>query len=275
MKKTKFKFLFLVLIAAFVSSCGSNKNIAYFQDIEKYGRNFKSTSYYEHEPEIKPNDQLLITVSAPALYQQKIAQFNLPTLTYLTPGETSITPTTSFQTYYVDKEGFINFPVFGKLKLAGMTKSQAKDYMEKRVDDYVAEEAIVSLQIVSFKISVHGEVFKPGMIEMTNDKVSVLDALGAAGGMTVFGDRTKVLLIRDNNGTIEHHRFNLTQMDIFNSPYFYLHQNDILFVEPTKSRMQDNEYGVADNYKLTRASLIISAVSSITTIIALVLFGNR
>jgi polysaccharide export outer membrane protein len=271
MMKIKFEFIFIIVIPVFVSSCGSSKNTAYFQDIEKYGQTFKSTDYYKNEPVIKPNDQLLITVSAPTLFQEKVAQFNLPASTYLTPGETTATPVTSFQTYCVDEEGTVNFPVLGKLKLAGMTKSQAKDYMEKRIAGYIDEGAIVNLQITSFNISVHGEVFKPGIVEMTNDKVSILDALGAAGGITIFGDRTKVLLIRDNNGTIEHHRFDLTQSDIFNSPYFYLHQNDMLFVEPSRSRMQDSEYGVADNYKLTRMSLIITAISTLSTIMALLL----
>ncbi|MDR0836406.1 MAG: polysaccharide biosynthesis/export family protein [Tannerella sp.] len=275
MMKIKFEFFFIIVMAVFISSCGSTKDIAYFQDLEKYGQDFKSTDYYKHEPKIKPNDQLLITVAAPTLYQEKVAQFNLPVSTYLTSGETTITPTTSFQTYYVDKEGIINFPVLGELKLAGMTKSQARDFIKKRIDEYVNEEVIVNLQIVSFNISVHGEVFKPGTIELTNDKISILDALGAAGGITVFGDRTKVLLVRDNNGTIEHCRLDLTQSDVFNSPYFYLHQNDMLFVEPTKSRMQDSEYGVSDNFKLSRVSVIVSAISGITTIIALIIFRGK
>jgi polysaccharide export outer membrane protein len=273
--KRKFKFLFMVVIVVFLSSCGSNKNTIYFQDIEKHGQDFKSTGYYKYEPVIKPNDQLMINVSAPTLYQEKVAQFNLPVSNYLMPGETTLASTPSLPTYYVDKEGFIDFPVLGKLKVAGMTKSRARDYMEKRIADYIKEGAIVNLQITSFNISVHGEVFKPGPIKVTNDKISVLDALGAAGGITVYGDKTKVLLIRDNNGSIEYQRFDLTQSDIFNSPYFYLHQNDMLFVESTKGRMQDSEYGLADNYKLNRVSVIVSAISSITTIIALLVVNKK
>jgi polysaccharide export outer membrane protein len=275
MKNIKVKFLFMAVIAALLSSCASNKSTLYFRDMEKYGQNFKSTDYYSHEPVIKPNDQLMITVSAPALYQEKVAQFNLPVSSFLTPGETAVTPTASFLTYYVDKEGTINFPVLGKLKLAGMTKSEAKDYMERRVADYISEGAIVNLEITSFNISVHGEVFNPGPVKLTNDRTSVLDALGAAGGITDYGDRTNVLLVRDNNGTIEHCRFDLTQADIFNSPYFYLHQNDMLFVESTKVRMQDTEYGVADNYKLNRVSLFVSTVSTIATIVALLVVNKK
>ncbi|MDR2385840.1 MAG: polysaccharide biosynthesis/export family protein [Tannerella sp.] len=275
MKKIKFKYLFMVAIAAFLSSCGSNKNIAYFQDIEKYGQNFKSADYYKYEPVIKSNDQLRITVSAPALYQEKVAQFNLPVSSYLTPGETNLTSTPSLPTYHVDKEGIINFPVLGKLKLAGMTKQEAMNYIEKRIADYIREKVIVNLEVASFNISVHGEVFKPGPVKLTNERISVLAALGAAGGITVYGDKTNVLLVRDNNGTIEHCKFDLTQSDIFNSPYFYLHQNDMLFVESTKSRMQDSEYGQADNYKLNRFSVILSAISSITTIVALLIVNNK
>jgi polysaccharide export outer membrane protein len=179
----------------------------------------------------------------------------------------------------VDKEGNIDFPVLGKLKLEGMIKSDARNYMEKRISAYISEGVIVNLDIASFNISVHGEVFKPGPVKAASDRISVLDALGAAGGITIYGDKTNVLLVRDNNGTIEHCRFDLTQSDIFNSPYFYLHQNDMLFVEPTKSRMQDSEYGMADNYKLNKTSIILSTVlstvSSITTIVALLLVNRN
>jgi polysaccharide export outer membrane protein len=253
--------------------------MSYFQDIEKYGQDFKSADYYAHEPVIKPGDRLTINVSAPALYQEKVAQFNLPISSYLAPGETAVTSEPSLPTCYVDEEGNIDFPVLGKLKLAGMTKSQARNYMEKLIAGYIREGAIVSLEIASFNVSVHGEVFKPGPVKAAGDRISVLDALGAVGGITVYGDRTNVLLIRDNNGTVEHCRFDLTRSDIFNSPYFYLHQNDMLFVESTKGRMQDSEYGAGDNYRLTRTSVILSTVlstvSSITTIITLLIVNDR
>ncbi|MDR1720324.1 MAG: polysaccharide biosynthesis/export family protein [Dysgonamonadaceae bacterium] len=278
MKKKVCKLLLSVIAVGFISSCSSNKEaILYFKDIDDYGQKFKSTSYYDVEPVIKQNDQLLITVSAPALYQEKVAQFNLPVSTYLTPGEVSVTPTTSFQTYTVDKDGYIDFPILGKVHLEGMTKTQAREHLVKRISEYIEEGVTVYFQIISFAISVQGEVFKPGLIKMESDRISVLDALGAAGGLTIFGDRSKVLLVRDNNGTIEHHRFDLTKSDIFNSPYFYLQQNDILFVEATRARRQESEYGNEDTYKLQRTSFltttitttILSIISTIVTVVTL------
>jgi polysaccharide export outer membrane protein len=262
-------------MAALVSSCGSYKESAYFYDIQNYKEDLPSADYYDSEPVIKPNDQLLIAVSAPSLYQEKVAQFNLPVSTYLSPGETKVTPTSTFPTYYVDREGNINFPVLGKLKLSGMTKWEASAYMEKLISGHINEDAIVNLQIVSFNISVHGEVFKPGTIEVKNDRISVLDALGAAGGLTIYGNRKNVLLIRDNNGSIEYHLFDLTKSDIFSSPYFYLRQNDVLFVDATKTRMEESEYGVADNYRMNRISTLASVVSSIATLLTLLFINNN
>jgi len=274
MKKKVCKLLLLIITVGFISSCASNKEILYFKDIDDYGQKFKSTNYYDVEPVIKQNDQLLITVSAPALYQEKVAQFNLPVSTYLTPGEVVVSPTTSLQTYCVDKEGYIDFPILGKVKLEGMTKSQAREYLVKRISEYIEEGVTVYFQIISFSITVHGEVFKPGPVKIESDRISVLDALGAAGGLTIFGNRSNVLLVRDNNGTIEHHRFDLTKSDIFNSPYFYLRQNDVLFVEATHARMQESEYGLADTYKLQRTSFITSTILSIISSIVTVLTIN-
>jgi polysaccharide export outer membrane protein len=270
-------FFAFILAAAFLSSCVSTKNISYFQDLESKPQEFKSTDYYAHEPVIKPNDNLMITVSSPTLYQEKVAQFNLPIATFLMPDETSTTPTpsTAYQTYCVNKEGKINFPILGEIKLEGMTKSEASEYMKKLISPYINDGVIVNLQFASFNVTVLGEVYKPGPVKIGSDKISILDALGAVGGITVFGDKQNVLLIRDNNGTIEYERFDLTKSDVFNSPHFYLKQNDAIFVEANNDRVREMEYGAEKSYKLQRTSTILSTITSLTSTLVLWLVVNK
>jgi polysaccharide export outer membrane protein len=125
---------------------------------------------------------------------------------------------------------------------------------------------------MSFRVTVLGEVLKPGTIPVTQEKMSILDAIGAANDLTIYGDRTNVLLIRENNdGSLEHIRFDLTKSDIFSSPYYYLQQNDKIIVEPNRTRQLDSKYGTADGYKLSIYSMIFSAVSVIaSTTIAII-----
>jgi polysaccharide export outer membrane protein len=268
-----FCLTFLALLS--LSCCTSVKQLGYFEDIDTKPPIFNSTDYFATEPVIKPADQLMITVSAPILYQEKVAQFNLPVATFLTPGENTTTPSTAYQTYYVNKEGVISFPVLGELKLEGMTKLQATNYIKKLIIPYIDDSVIVNLQFLSFNVSVHGEVNKPGNVQSNADKLSIIDALGAAGGINVYGDKQKVLLIRDNNGTIEYERFDLTKSDIFNSPHFYLKQNDAIFVESNTDRIKEIEYGTEKSYKLTRTATIISAITSIASTLVLLLVVQK
>jgi polysaccharide export outer membrane protein len=245
------------------------KNVAYFQDLDKYQQQLR-TEDYGYEPVIKNNDQLLITVSAPIVDQQSVAQFNLPMTTFLTPGETTIAQSSSIQTYMVGKDGAINFPVIGKIRLLGLTKAQAMDYIGQLVSDYI-ESPVINLQIISFKVTVLGEVLKPGPVDVRDERVSILDAIGAAGDLTIYGDRQNVLLIRDNNGAIEHVKFDMTKSDLFTSPYYYLQQNDIVIVEPNASRKKESKFGSADTYQNSLLSLGFTAVSVIVSFLSIVL----
>lgn len=245
------------------------RNITYFQDLNSYQQQqLRAGEMYE--PIIKNNDQLLITVSAPILDQQSVAQFNLPMITYLAPGETTSIQSNSVQTYMVESDGTIAFPVLGKIHLAGLTKSQAIEQISRQVSDYIANP-IVNIQIVSFKVTVLGEVAKPGPIDVKNERISILDALGAAGDLTIYGNRQNVLLIRDNNGTIEYVKFDLTKSDLFISPYYYLQQNDLLVVDSNNTRKQDSKYGTADTYRNSLVTVLFSAVSVIISFLNIVL----
>jgi len=245
------------------------KNIIYFQDLDKYLQNQQmANDSGAYEPIIKKYDELLITVTAPVLDQESVAQFNLPMTAYLTPGEkgsTDIQQSPAIQTYIVDKNGTINFPVIGRIQLAGLTLSQAIDRISKSVSNYV-KGPVINLKIMSFKVTVLGEVLKPGPILVNQEKISILDAIGAAGDLTIFGDRKNVLLIRENNdGTLNYIRFDLTSSDLFKSPYYYLQQNDKVIVEPNRTRQLDSRFGAADGYRLSIVSMVIGVLSIITS----------
>ena len=274
----KLKNLLILIFLAFFFSCATPpKNIVYFQDLRENGQYTPTNNVLAaHEPIIKNFDELMITVSAPVLDQKSVAQFNLPLTTYLSPGEVSYQQSLSVQTYIVDYEGAINYPVIGKVSLAGLTKSQAIEHLGKLVSNYV-DDPIITLKIISFNITVLGEVQKAGTIPVNQEKISILDAIGAAGDLTIYGDRKNVLLLRENNdGTLNHIWLDLTSSDLFSSNYFYLQQNDKIIVSPNETKQMESKYGSANNYKLSIYSAVLSALSIITsTTIAIVTITKR
>ncbi|MCL1934357.1 MAG: polysaccharide biosynthesis/export family protein [Candidatus Azobacteroides sp.] len=273
----KLKFLIILICPAFLFSCMTTpRSVVYFQDLNKYQQNIRrGNDSATYEPIIKKYDELLITVSAPILDQEAVAQFNLPMTSFLTPGETTVQQSPAIQTYIVDNEGTINYPVIGRISLAGLTKSQAIERIQKSVSNYV-KDPVVNLKIISFQVTVLGEVFKPGTIPVAQEKISILDALGAVGDLTIYGDRKNVLLVRENNdGTVTYNRFDLTSSDLFSSPYYYLQQNDKIIVEPNKTRQLESKYGPADGYKLSVYSIIFSALSIIASTTIAIISLNR
>ena len=279
----KSKIFLILLSSVFFFSCMTTpKNIAYFQDLEKYLQNNRIRGdSLTYEPVIKKFDELLITVTDPVSNQAAVAQFNLPMTSYLTQGEiigsknSSVQQSMALQTYTVGSDGAISYPVFGRIHLAGLAKSQAIEKIKKLVFNQIeAEESeiVVSLKIMSFKITILGEVLKPGTITVSQEKISILDAIGEAGDLTIYANRENILLIRENdNGIEEPHRFDLTKSDLFTSPYYYLQQNDKIVVTPNKTRQLESKYGPADGYKLSMYSMVFSAISIIaSTTIAII-----
>ncbi len=270
----KNRIVFLLFTTVLFFSCQSvPKDITYFQDLDN--KDVSKFNYIEYEPRIKNSDVLMITVSSPMLNQEEVAQFNLPTTSYLAPGEKVAMQSTTQQTYTVDKNGEINFPVVGKLKLGGLKLSDAIDTVTYRVAQYL-DDPIVNMNILSFKVSVMGEVRNPKTVVVTNSRISVLDAIGEAGDLTIFGNRKNVKLIRDNNGVTEVAYLDLTSKELFSSPYFYLQQNDIIVVDPNDTRKRDSKYGQSEYYKLSVIGSIVGAVSVVaSTIVAIISINKR
>jgi len=276
----KLKILIILIFPAFFFSCMTvPKNVAYFQDINKYEQSIRlGNDSAAYEPIIKKFDELLINVSAPTLTQEIVAQFNLPMTAYLMPSETgtvNVQQSPIIQTYIVDHDGNINYPVIGQISLAGLTKSQAITHIRELVANYI-KDPVINMKIMSFKVTVLGEVMRPGTIPVSQEKITILDAIGAANDLTIYGDRKNVLLIRENNdGTFDRVRFDLTKSDLFSSPYYYLQQNDKIYVEPNRTRQLDSKYGVADGYRFSIYSMIFSAISIIASTTVAIISLNK
>jgi polysaccharide export outer membrane protein len=264
----KIRFLLFALSAILLVSCQSvPKNIVYFEDFNDLTQ--KEVDFHKYEPTIKSNDQLMISVSSPVLDQTQVAQFNLPMNSSLAPGGT-VVQSVALQTYTVDKDGYINFPVIGKIQLEGLTRSEAIGLMTGEISKYL-ETPIVNLQIISFGVTVLGEVARPGRVSVSNERISILDALGSVGDLTIFANRTNIKLVRDNSGVKEFAIIDLTRSDLFSSPYYYLQQNDVLIVEPNDTRKKASKFGAAESYQISMMSLGFTAVSVIVSFLGLLL----
>ena len=160
----------------------------------------------------------------------------------------------------------INFPVIGKVKVENFTCLGLAEELQQKISKYVTDP-LVNVQITNFKVSVMGEVARPGALTVRNDRMSVLDAIGLVGDLTINANRKNILLIREDNGVKTFARLDLTNPELFTSPYYYMQQNDILYVEPNKAKQRNSRYSQAQQYSITVFSSILSAISVITTVI--------
>ena len=251
----KIKLVTVILATILLTSCKTSNEITYFQDIDKYSSEQLTKQNVNYEAKISPDDQLSIFVSS--VDPNAVAIFNLPLTSYLAPGEANVVATPTIHTYLVDNKGNIDFPILGSLHVAGMLKEKISVY---------AKSPLVTVQIQNFKVSVLGEVNKPGTITIPNERVSILDAIGLAGDLTIYGERRNVVVIRDINGKKEFHRFDLTSSQMLNSPYYYLQQNDIVYVEPNKARRGNSQYSQNNQFNVSVASTIVSAISVLASL---------
>lgn len=232
MKKLQF-LLALGLTVMLFSSCAHWKDIAYFQNSE-YVDLSQSTGLYDAR--IMPKDQISVAINT--INPEVSNSFNL----LLRPSSSSgsITGSSTQMPYLVDNDGYINFPILGKIKVVGLTIRECEALILKRIRPYMAEneKPHVTVRFSEFSVTVLGEVGRPGLVQSHREKLSVLEALAMAGDATIYGIRNPVKLIReDNEGRRSFHELNLNDADILNSPYYYLQQNDILYVEPRKQKV--------------------------------------
>ena len=212
----KFTNIFLLLMGIMLTSCMSTKKVTYFQNLDNVDLS-KTTGLYDAK--IMPKDILSITVHT--LSPEASEAFNLKG----TSG------------YLVDNDGNIDFPVVGTLNLGGMSTKEAEALIKSKVAPYmsVSENPIVQVRMSNYKYAMLGGINAPGVYTAPNEKISIVEAIARAGDLNLYGQRDKIFLIRENeHGQREYHQLNINDAEIFNSPYYYLQQNDIVYVEPKK-----------------------------------------
>lgn len=221
---------------------------------------------------IQPQDQLSIIVSS--LDPKLSSQFNLSLSTYLTGTEMSSSSTRRITGYVVDNDGFIDFPALGRLRAAGLNRWELQDKISNELADKgLLKDAIVTVEFMNFKISVLGEVSSPGSYTVIGDKITIFQALAQARDLTIYGQRNNVRVIREQNGQRQIYSLDLTDSDIFESPAYYLQQNDVVYVTPSKVRAGQGE--INENYFKSGSFWISLASISMTTINFIIALTNR
>lgn len=253
------RFSLILVLVVLVTSCASKEDILYMQDIAAAQSQLTASV---HETKIKPNDLLTIVVSADD--PMTAAPFNLPITSSYLPNGPQINTAQQLQTYLVNDQGEISFPVLGTITIAGRERNEAVELLEKRLKEYI-KNPIVNLRIVNYNISVLGEVAKPGNFTVQDEKVTVLEALSLAGDLTIYGKRDNILVVRDQgDSTKVNYRIDLTNSDFMRSPAYYLQQNDIVYVEPNKAQVQSSTYNRNTPVYISIASVLISLIVLIT-----------
>lgn len=268
MKNTYLTFALVALLSTMLaSSCVTQKKLTYFRGVETINAD-SLNRLRQDKPEttIEINDNLLISVSA--VDEEAVAPFNLPVLTYATPGSTVANSTPVMQLYLVDTDGNIDFPIVGKLHLAGLTKSQAIQLITDTISSSVRDPR-VNIISYSYSVTVLGEVHNPGKYSTSTERITILDAIGLAGDLTPYGKRDKVHVTREVNGKLEFGVVNLNTPDVFTSPYYYLRQHDVIYVEPNSVRAISSQ-----NISLY-LSMVTSLASMATVIVSVVQMSKK
>lgn len=248
------KYLILLLGILVLSSCSTKKDILYFQDAEKLqGMQNK----LEYEPIIQPNDALQINVTS--FDEEVVAPFNIQSAGQQSGGGAQ---SASLMGYLVDPEGVIKFPVLGDVAVGGKKRSEVENLLQSQIRDYVTD-AVVSVRILNFSVTVLGET-GASRVQVSDGRITIPELIATTGDITFTGKRDNIMVIRESNGIKSVGRVDLTSTDIFSNPYYYLKQNDIVYVEPTYKKVKSA--GFFTSYQ--------GIISVGTTIISLYLLIN-
>lgn len=251
----------LLIILLLASNCTAYKKIPYLTDADAISTEEFAKVAKKYEATIMPNDVLSITVNTST--GAASVDFNLPLL----PQEMTVSTVGTLQNYIVDNEGYIVFPVLGKIKVEGMTRKEIESYIYSQIyPRYLKEEPIVNVRFVNYKVVVIGEVAKPGIYTSANGQMTIFDALASAGDLTIYGKRNDVLLIReDAQGQRSIRRIDLQKNDILlDNDLYYLQQNDKLYVQPNKAKGNNSSFGTLESLVLSGLSILISVISIVT-----------
>ena len=249
---------FLVVLLLF--SCKSREEIVYYQNIDALAKAEKSNSY---EIKIQPDDLLMIIVSADD--PETAIPFNLSTISIPSAGAVNTAQgQLTMQSYLVDAAGTIDFPVLGKLNVGGLSRTEVMQLLGSKISKYI-KNPIINLRVMNFKVSMQGEVMSPGTFPVSSDRVTLIEAISMAGDLTIYGKRDNILVIREVNGVKSYNRVDITKADFINSPFYYLAQNDVVYVEPNKARINGAAVGANTGVIISITSLLITVITLIVT----------
>jgi polysaccharide export outer membrane protein len=250
--KRTLPILFIVLLF----SCASKKDMIYYQNVDALTAQEKSPSY---EIKIQPDDLLMIAVFAEDPEIAKAFSLNTSSETTTSGGAGSV--------YLVDAYGFIDFPTLGKIKVSGLSRTEVLHLLDTKLSQYI-KKPIVSLRITNFKVSVQGEVNAPGTYPIASERITLIEALTLAGDLSVYGKRDNILIIREIDGVKSFNRVDITKADFMNSPFYYLAQNDVLYVEPNQNKINVSAVNPS-------TGLIFSVISILITLTTLIITTSK
>ncbi|MCE5206329.1 MAG: polysaccharide biosynthesis/export family protein [Porphyromonadaceae bacterium] len=259
------RFMYLLAFTYIMVSCAQVKDISYFQQTSR-GETILNNKKYDAR--IKPKDILSITVVSSEAAAS--VRYNL-IMPQIDARMNNIQSQPALQNYLVDSDGNITFPTLGVLKVSGMTTDELGAFIGNKLKSFFSEELpVITVRILNYTVSILGEVLRPGKFESSNGRITILEGLAMAGDMTIFGRRDNVTVVRENeNGEKIIYKVNLNNDKLFESPAFFLEQNDVVYVEPNQTRANSSKYGAAENYRMTTISVLISLATLGATIFGL------
>ncbi|MFX0558657.1 polysaccharide biosynthesis/export family protein [Maribacter sp. CXY002] len=253
-----FKPLLLLAFFGILSSCGSKKDVVYFQDVGSFETIVDNDSFI---PKFKVDDVVSIHIST--LNPEASAPFNL----YRAPNQGTnegFSGTVQQVDYLVDQAGEIDFPVIGKLKISGLSPEELRVLLRERLSDYL-KNPIINIRLQNFTVTILGEVNRPGTYQINGEEITIMEALGLASDLTIKGQRNNILVIRDFDGTKVYYRIDLTSKKATKSPVYYLTQNDVVYVEPNQSAVTASSLDSRANIAISIASVLITSTVILLT----------
>lgn len=261
MKKT-LKLLVIAICAVLLSSCKTQEKILYFQDVQL---NKSEPVVGSRDIRLQPKDQISIIVNSKD--PQLAALFNLATSSNQV-GSAGAGDRSKISGYTLDDKGEIDFPVLGKVKIAGMTKSEVAEHIKTSLmEANLINDPVVTVEFMNLYVTVLGEVNRPGKYMITKDQITLLEALSMAGDLSIYGIRDGIYVVREENGQRITYKTDIRSKNLFASPAYFLKQNDVIYVEPNKTKTKNSRIGNATGIVFSAVGVLFSAINIVITII--------
>ncbi len=251
------KIILFIVFVSLTTSCVSKKNITYFQN-DKINQSKVSNIY---NTIFKSDDLLQITISS--LDLEATRPFNLPVVNFSTVSG-GVIGSPQQQNYLIDNDGYIDFPVIGKLKIGGLTRNEVLKLLENKLAPDYIKDPTINIRITNFSVTVLGDVKRPGTFTIPDERITVLEAIGLAGDLNITGKRNTIKVFREIDGQKIRYDMDLRSNEIFTSPAYYLQQNDLVYVDQNKASSQDAAFNRNTGLFVSIGSIIISLINILT-----------